>query len=157
MRLARRLVVRFERVEIGGQRRFRVDDHVLAAGEVDHEVGDEQRAVPVARGRLLAKVAVGQHPGQLHDALQLDLSPTTADMRRTERGAEVAGLGAQPLLTLRECAHLLGERTVGPLTLLVERLGLVVERLQRRRDRLELRLRKPEERVRVLAECLGRK
>ena len=125
---ARVLVLGLERVEVGGQRRLRVDDDVLAARQLDDEVGAEHAPVGVGRRRLLVEVAVREHPGELDDALELDLAPAAAHVRRAERGAQVAGLGAELLLPLRERLHLLGQRPVGALTLLVERLRLLVER-----------------------------
>src|SRR6185312_17211236 len=103
---------------------------VLASRQVDDEVWDEQRAVAVAGRGLLAKVAVFEHAGQLDDALELDLAPPAADVRRSQCGPQAPGLGPQTLLPLCERAHLLGQRAVGALTLLVERPGLLVEGLQ---------------------------
>jgi len=57
-------------------------------------------------------------------------------MGRPQRGAQIAGLGPQAFLALRERPHLLGEGAVRPLALPVERLRLLVEGLQGHRDRL---------------------
>ena len=149
------LVLRLERVEIRGEGRLRIDDDVLAARQLDDEVGPQHAPVGIRDRRLLGEVAVREHPRELDDALELDLAPAAAHVRRAERGAEVSGLGAELLLPLRQRLHLLGQRPVGTLALLVEGLRLLLEDLQRRRDRVELRTGELEEGVVVPLERLG--
>ena len=111
VRPARVLVLRLERVEVRGQGRLRVDDDVLAAGQLDDEVGPQHAPVGVRDRRLLGEVAVREHSGKLDHALELDLAPAAAHVRRAERRAEVSRLGAELLLPLRQRLHLLGQAT----------------------------------------------
>ena len=97
-------------VEVGLERRLRVDDDALAAGQLDDEVGPEQPSLVVALARLLDEVAVREHAGQLDDALELHLAPAAADVRRAQRGDEVAGLLAQALLALGDGPEQLVDR-----------------------------------------------
>ena len=82
----------------------------LAARELHDEVGPEQAALVVALARLRAEVAVLEHPCELDDALQLHLAPAAAHVRRAQRGHEVAGLGPQALLPVRDLAEALADR-----------------------------------------------
>ena len=88
------------------QRRLGVDDHLLAAGQLDDEVGPQQ-AVSVGDRGLLDEVAVRRHPRQLDDASELQLAPAPARLRLAQRRDERAGLGAQrswPLASARSCS-----------------------------------------------------
>ena len=67
-----------------------------------------QPAVVRGGGHLLVEVAVRQHPSELDDALQLDLAPATAHVRRPQRRDKRRGALAQ----LRE---LLAQRSLRPL------------------------------------------
>ena len=97
-RLAAGFVWRLERLQIRIERRLRVDDDVLAAGQPDDDVGPHAAvAVAVGDRELLFEVAVLDHAGQLDDALQLQLAPAAADARPFERVHELARLGAQVL------------------------------------------------------------
>ncbi len=60
--------------QVGRQRDLGVNNELLAAGQLHHEV----RAQVVLRGRavqLLLEIDVPQHPGGLDDAPQLDFAP----------------------------------------------------------------------------------
>ena len=94
-------VVGRERVEVGVERGLRVDDDVLAAGELTTRSGRSR--LPSASRSLgwVSEVAVLDHPGELDDPLELHLAPAPAHVRGAERGHEVAGLAAQRLLRLR--------------------------------------------------------
>ena len=97
-RLPAGFVRRLERFQVRIERRLRVDDDVLAAGQPDDDVGPHAAvAVAVRDGVLLFEVAVLDHACELDDALQLELAPAAADARTLERVHELAGLGAQVL------------------------------------------------------------
>jgi hypothetical protein len=88
------VVLGFDGVEVGGQRRLGVDDHTLATGQPHHQVGPEA-AVLRGQGDLLEKVGVLDHPRQLDDLAQLDFSPVAAHVRLTEGLDELAGFALQ--------------------------------------------------------------
>ncbi len=139
------LVARLVGVEEGVQRRLRVDDDLLAAGQVDDQVGP-QRAVVAPQRALLAEVAAVDHAGQLDDPLQLQLAPAAARLRLAQGGAEAGRLAAQPLLRGDELAQLLLQRAPLNGAVAVERSELLVgppQRLADRRDQLLHPLRPP--------------
>ena len=70
-----------ERVE----RHLGVDDDVLAAGEVDHQVGAQQPPSSVPCGHLLGEVAAVHQPGELDDPAQVQLAPAAPDLRLAQR------------------------------------------------------------------------
>ena len=109
-RRARRVVGRLQRVEVRLDRHLRVDDDLAAAGEAHDHVGAEPLPLVARRRLLLVEVAVRDHPCDLDDAAELDLAPAPANLRRAERGHELAGLEAELLLALTELLHLLGQR-----------------------------------------------
>ena len=96
-RLAARLVRRLERPEVRIERRLRVDDDVLAAGQPDDHVGPHPAVVVRGHGELLFEVAVLDHARQLDDALELQFAPAAAHAGPLERVDELAGLRAQVL------------------------------------------------------------
>ena len=110
---AGRLVVRLVGVEERMQRRLRVDDHLLAAGQPDDQVRTQQATVVGRDRRLLDEVAVRRHAGQLDDASELQLAPAPARVRLAQRRDERAGARVEPLLPGRERAQLLVERAAG--------------------------------------------
>ena len=75
------VVGRLARIEVGSERHLGVDDHVLAAGQPHLHVRPQAAIVGRCRD-LLLEIAVREHAGELHDALQLDLAPAAADVRR---------------------------------------------------------------------------
>ena len=95
-RLAARFVGCFERLEIRVERRLCVDDHVLAAGQADDDVGPHAAFVGCERG-LFLEVAVFDHSGKLDDALELKLAPAAADTGPLERVDETRRLAAEIL------------------------------------------------------------
>ena len=90
-RLSRRLVRRLERLQVRVERRLRVDDHVLAAGQTHDDVGPHADRIVAADRLLLLEIAVLDHAGELDDALELELAPAAADARTFERVDEAAG------------------------------------------------------------------
>ncbi len=124
------VVVRLGGREIGLERHLRVDDDVLPAGKVDHDVGPKAPALVVGRRHLRLEVAVLDHARELDDALQLDLAPLAAHVRRPQRGDQVAG-------ALGQRGDLLLERAVVLAARLLERLRLEVDLLERLLDRLD--------------------
>ena len=125
--LALGVVGRLEGVEVCGQRRFRVHDDVLSAGDPDDEVGS-QRAVVGRRARLRHVVAVLDHPGELDDVPQLRLAPAPTHMRRAERVREAPrSLGERRDLGLQRPVRLLSN-TLDGLQLLVHALEGVLQR-----------------------------
>ncbi len=105
--------MRLERLQIGLQRGLGVNRDLPPAAELDHHVGTGAAAVSAADSGLLLEVAVLLHPGQLHDAAQLDLAPASAHHRRLERLGQVGGFGMQNPMRLRQRTDLLGELSVG--------------------------------------------
>jgi len=75
---ARLLVGRLLRIEERLERRLRIDDDLLAAGQVHEQIGAEA-AVVADKRRLFVEVAAAQHPRDLDDAPQLHLAPAAAD------------------------------------------------------------------------------
>ena len=96
-RLARRFVRRFERAQIGVERRLGVDDDLLAAGQPHDHVGPDPAVVVALNRVLLDEIAVLDHAGELDDALQLQLAPAAADAGPLERVGEPARLVPQAL------------------------------------------------------------
>ncbi len=133
------VVLGLDGVEVGLERRLRVDDEVLAAGKLHDEVGSQQSALVVALARLLDEVAVGEHPCELDDALELHLAPAAAHVRCAERRDETARLLAEALLSVRHVPERFVDRRDGRQTLVLERLRLPLEPLERLLDRLKLR------------------
>ncbi len=121
--VAHDLVGGLERVQVGGQRRLRVDDDVLAAGDPHDEIG-AQRAVFGRRRRLRHVVAVLEHACVLDDVAQLRLAPATADVRCAQRIGEASG-------TLGQRRHLCPQRAVGLLPDPLDAAELDVHPLER--------------------------
>ena len=143
-------------IEIRLERHLGVDDEVLAARVPDDEIRPEQASVVVAAARLLHEVAVGEHAGELDDALELHLAPPAAHVRCAQRGDEAAGLLSQQLLPLHDGAQVLVDRADGREALLLERLRLLLEAVERLGDRLQLRLGETEQRRRARLERIVR-
>ena len=116
-------------VEHALQRRLGVDDHVLAAGEVDHHVGAQRRLVPGV-GVLLDEVAVLEHPGRLYHIAQLHLAPLAAGVGFAQCGDERAGLGAQAIAGLGQRAQLRAHLAPRLAAFLVEAQQLTVDPAQ---------------------------
>ncbi len=70
------------------------------------------RALRRVHRSLAEKVAVLHHARHFHHAAQLHFAPVAANARRSQRGYQSAGLGAQVRLCLREAAHLFVQRGV---------------------------------------------
>ena len=106
---ARGIVIRLDRVEVGGQRRLRIDDDALAARQTDHQVGPE--ATVLGRVRLLLdEVRVLDHAGELDDLPELHFAPVPAHVRLTQRLDEPAGLALQRHQSGPELLQLFGQR-----------------------------------------------
>ena len=150
--IALRLVRRLEGVEIGRQRRFRVDDDVLAARNADDEIGSERSIVRRRRG-LDDVVAVLHHSGVLDDVAQLRFSPAPTHMRGAQRVGELSS-------ALGEGADLDLERAVRLLPDALDALELEIhacERVLQRTDVAgEMRLGQLEESCAVGVQRLGR-
>ena len=110
-RLPRGFVGRLERLEVRVERRLGVDDDVLAAGQVDDDVGPHA-AVAVGAGErlLLVEVAVLDHAGELDDALELQLAPAAADAGALQRVDQPRRFAAQVAAHRVERAQPLHER-----------------------------------------------
>ena len=131
-----RLVPGLGRLQEAGERDLRVDHDVLAAGQVDDQVGAEQ-AVHGAAGRLLGEVAVLQHAGGLDHPAQLQLAPAPADLRRAQGGDELRGLRTQLLGGLAHRRDLLQQGRVRALAAALDLADLrldLAERLPQRPD-----------------------
>ncbi len=123
------LVGRLVGVEDPLQWGLRVDDDVLAAGQVDDHVRP-QRLLVAGEARLLVEIAVPDHAGQLDDLAELHLTPLTARIGLAQRGDQRAGLGPQLLVGLGQLAHALGQHPLRLVALLVERKQLLIDPLQ---------------------------
>ena len=96
--LARLFVRRLERAQVGVERRLGVDDDLLAAGQPHDRrpAGSGHRRRRLNRA-LLGEIAVLDHPGELDDALQLQLAPAAADAGPLEGVGQPARFVAQAL------------------------------------------------------------
>ena len=94
--LPRLLVWRIQRTEICIERHFRIDDDVLAAGELDNDIGTDPSVVP-SDGLLLGEVTVLHHPGELDHPLQLQLAPAATNARTLQRIHQPRGLRVEVL------------------------------------------------------------
>src|SRR5438270_6687089 len=150
-------VVAVDRVEVRVDRDLRVDDDRLAARQLHDEVGAQQRPFVVARARLRLEVAVVEHPRELDNALQLQLPPLAAHVRRAQRGDEAPRLRAQLLLADRHLAQPLADLRHLAGALLLELPCLRLELRQRLLDRRELRLRQLEQRRLALQQHVARR
>ncbi len=100
--LAGGLVRRLARLEEALQRHLGVDDHGLAAGQADDQVGADPGPVRSDGPHLLLEVAVADHAGDLDDPAELQLAPAAPHGRRPQGGDEVGRLRAQVALGQRE-------------------------------------------------------
>ncbi len=94
------------------QRCLRVDDEVLAAGQVHDEVGPQHRAVSGRGARLLGEVDPREHAGVLDHPPQLRLAPRATGVGRPQRPRQRGRLGAQGLTGRRHRRHLLTQPRV---------------------------------------------
>ena len=76
-------------------------------------------------------------PGELDHALELQLAPAPADLRRAQGVDQLAGLAAELVGAGGHGAHLLAQPRVGRLALPLDRAQLPLDALQRRRHRVE--------------------
>src|SRR3954470_13323311 len=150
-------VLAVHRVEVRIDRHLGVDHDRLAARQLHDQIGAEQRAFVVARARLRLEVAVVEHPRELDDALELELAPLAADVRRAQCRHEAARLGTELLLPERDLAQPLADLRPRACALLLELPRLRLEPGQRLLDRGELRLRELEERGLALEEDVARR
>ena len=70
---------------------LRVNDDGAISRQAHNDVG-ANAAIFICDGFLFGEVAVLDHPGEFHDATQLNLAPTAAHVRSSERFDQVAGL-----------------------------------------------------------------
>ena len=77
-------VTGFESVEEGLQWRLGVDDNILAAGQLHHQIGTQPSGFCGHR-LLLGEIAIGEHAGDLDHAAQLNLAPASAHVRSSQR------------------------------------------------------------------------
>ena len=144
--LALLLVAGLVGIEYALQRRLGVDDDMLAAGQVDDQVGTQRRLIAGDR-RLLGEVAVPDHPGELDHVAELHLTPLSAGVRLAQRGHERAGLGSETLAGVGKRLQLSLEppARLPPLLIEMEQLGvdpaeLLLERGHELLDRLPARV-----------------
>ena len=86
-------------------------------------------------GRLLGKVAMIHHPRQFRHALERDLPPLTAHVRRAQRLDEIAGLLLQALMRLGQGFQVLIQPAIGGLTRLFQETHLFIVALERVMER----------------------
>ncbi len=103
---------------------------------MNDEVGT-QFAILAFDRLLFTKIAVIEHAGEFDHAPQLDLAPTAAHGRLSQRTDEVAGLAAQRNLLAHQLLHLFGHRLVGHGAVFFEISDLDVKFIQGLADRLQ--------------------
>ncbi len=91
--LARRFVGGFDGLQVAVERRFGVHHDGFSGRQADQQVG-AQAAFVGADGSLCGEVAVVQHAGHLHHALQLDFTPASARAGRAQRSHQLSGFRA---------------------------------------------------------------
>ena len=133
------VVARLHRLEVGAEGDLRVDDDVLAADQPHDQVGPD-RAVGAGRADLGLVVDVLAHAGGLDRALELQLAPPAADLRRAQRGDQLRGLGAQLLGGLPHAVEVLAQRGLGVGAPALGRDELLLHPLQRLAHRRDHRL-----------------
>ena len=92
---------------------------------------------PLRRLTWVEKSQCSTMPGELDHALELQLAPAPADLRRAQGVDQLAGLAAELLGAGGHGAHLLAQPRVGRLALPLDRAQLALDALQRRRHRVE--------------------
>src|SRR5699024_9326323 len=120
-------VLRIQRIEVGGEGDLGVDDDVPSAGEVDHQVRAHDLTVQPGAD-LRVEVAVAHHAAELHDTLQLDLTPAAADLRGTQRGDELVGAVVEAAGGAHHRLDLAGQGGVGGGPVLLEFAELAADR-----------------------------
>ena len=151
-----RLVLCAEGVEVRLEWGLRVDDDVLAAGQLDDQIRSKEPSLSVALTRLLDEVAVGEHARHLDDALELHLAPAAANVRVRSAVTRLPGLLTQALLPLVDGLEQLGDRAHLCHPLLFEQTGLFVEAVERLLDRLKPCVRQLEQRGLAIRERVAR-
>ncbi len=133
-----RVVAGLGGLEVRRERDLRVDDDLLAACEVHHEVRAQRPLVVGApRVGLPGEVAVLDHAGQVDDPLELQLAPPAAHVGRAQGGDQRAGLAGHPGRPAGHGAHLLAQRGERGLPLLLGGAHLRLHAPEGRRDRVE--------------------
>ncbi len=129
------LVGGVDSAQVGVERCLDVDDD-LASGRQVHDHIRPQPAFGSARLRLLEKVAVLDHAGQLDEAPQRQLAPLTAHLGPAQRLHQVARLAVQGALCLHHHLELSAEHALRLAPRLLELRDLLlgpVQRLAQRR------------------------
>ena len=129
--VARRLVGRLHRLQVGAERNLGVDDDLLTAGEMHDEVRTLLPAVTVGHAQLRGEVHVLGHAGGLDHPLELHLAPPPAYLRRAQGGDQLGGLGAQQLGRRAHRPDLLAQRRVGHRPSALDLVELVLHPPQR--------------------------
>src|SRR6266567_2278056 len=153
------------RVEVGGQRRLRVDDHRFVAGEPNNQVRPEPTVVRLD-SLLLEEIAVLDHARELDHALELHFAPLTPDLRGAQRAYKCLRLSSELLLDGAHQPKVLVESRVARNPLSVDRVQRLIDSRQSLVDRsyhviqrfiadLEVCLRNSEERFIIRFEGLG--
>ena len=88
-------------LEVGEQRRFRVDDDAAAAGQGHDEVGTEERGIG-REGLLDFEVAVFFHARELDHSPELDLAPPAPHLGRAQGLYQSPRLDFESFLSLRQ-------------------------------------------------------
>ncbi len=122
------------RAKIGLERHLRINHYLALVRQPYDQVGP---LVGLAEQRLLFReIAVLQHAGELHNAAKLHLAPAAALNWGSERILQLIRRLPDPLLQLRQCAHLRGKVGVGAGAGYFNRLYLLFKTAQRLVDGL---------------------
>ena len=121
-----------ERVE----RNFRIDDDRAITRQTHDQVGTNATLFR-CDCFLFDEVAVLQHARELDDAAQLNLAPTTANVRHAQRFDEVSRFRLELQVRLRERLHLLAQLRIRADAVLFELADLAVDFFKRLFQRLD--------------------
>ncbi len=112
------------------QRRLRIHDHVLAAGQLHNQVRTQPSRF---RGHrlLLGEIAVREHAGDLDHAPQLDFSPAPAHVGSAQRPHQITGFRLQLFLSGDQRLHLGMQSRVGLAPFHLQLLDLRIHFIQR--------------------------
>ena len=144
MRVAKRGIDLIDGIEIGDERTFDVDHHLLIAGQADDEVG-AQTAILDRHRYFLAEIDEGRQARRFDQILELLFAPATPRLGRgAQRIDELGGFFADLPLSQLHLVYRLAQFGVAADAILLDPLEAFLIAFERRFDRgqqrLELRL-----------------
>ena len=109
---ARFVVLRFDRVQVGVERRLGVDHDVARLGHAHQQIRSQRAAFAATTG-LLGEIAVLGQARELDHAAQRDLAPAAAHFRTAQCGGQIARLALQERLHVHQALDLAGDLAGG--------------------------------------------